>query len=106
MASGSSRWVTRPPFNDFFIKTIFVFVKISVRLFESLSYLSHCSSGVMTPVKYEQDIQLVTSVCLKYLENNEKEEIGLNSLRPSDAYMHHQLRASLAQIMACCLFST
>ena len=30
---------------------------------------------------------------------------GLNSLRPSDAYMHHQLRPSLAQIMACCLLA-
>ena len=30
----------------------------------------------------------------------------VNSLRPRDAYMHHQLRPSLAQIMACRLFGT
>ena len=30
----------------------------------------------------------------------------LNSLRPRDTYMHHQTRALLVQIMACCLFDT
>ena len=30
---------------------------------------------------------------------------SLNSLRPNDAYMHHQPRPSLVQIMACCLFA-
>ena len=45
--------------------------------------------------------------CLKALWSTQRDRLtdnDINSLRPSDAYMHPQPRTSLAQIMACRLF--
>ena len=46
----------------------------------------HCSWAVSTPVKYERDIQLITSVSamVKDLENNETEKISL--VMPGDRH--------------------